>query len=154
MNNKKQPPKVFYKKFVLKYFSIFIGNHPCWIIFLIKLQAFRWLINLRTAASEKCQVKFFIGLFEDCKIGVLINVSRRSQENVCTRVLFLINRVANQQLKPVFIQKELPALLSYPKFLTTTFLILNKLWEKSIVIWNANETSIRILSDLAGFLER
>ena len=105
MNNKKQPPKVFYKKAVLKYFSIFTGNYLRWSIFLIKLQDFRGLLNLRTTASEKCRTKFFIGLFEDCKIGVLIDVSRHSQENASARVSFLINIAAGQQLKPIFIQK-------------------------------------------------
>ena len=28
-NNKKQPPDVFYKKAVLKYFSVFQGKHLC-----------------------------------------------------------------------------------------------------------------------------
>ena len=34
----KQPPKVFYKKAVLKNFAIFTGKHLCWSLFLINLQ--------------------------------------------------------------------------------------------------------------------
>ena len=41
MNNKKQPPEVFYKKSVLKNVLIFTGKHLCWSLFLIKLQALR-----------------------------------------------------------------------------------------------------------------
>ena len=33
-NIKKQPPKVLYKKAVLKNFKIFIGKHLCWSHFL------------------------------------------------------------------------------------------------------------------------
>ena len=41
MNNKKQPPEVFYKKAVPKNFSIFTGKYLCSSLFLIKLQVFR-----------------------------------------------------------------------------------------------------------------
>ena len=34
----KKPPKVFYKKAVLKNFAIFTGKRLCWSLFLIKLQ--------------------------------------------------------------------------------------------------------------------
>ena len=37
----KQPPEVFCKKAILKNFTIFTGKPLCWILFLIKLQAFR-----------------------------------------------------------------------------------------------------------------
>ena len=37
----KQPPKVFYKKAVLKNFAMFTGKHLCWTFFLVKLQTFR-----------------------------------------------------------------------------------------------------------------
>ena len=41
MNNKKQPPEVFYKKAVLKNFSILTGKYVCSSLFLIKLRPFR-----------------------------------------------------------------------------------------------------------------
>ena len=41
MNNKKQPPEVFYKKAVLKNFSMLTGKYMCSSLFLIKLQPFR-----------------------------------------------------------------------------------------------------------------
>ena len=41
MNNKKQLPEVFYKKAVLKIFSIFTGKYLCLSLFLVKLRAFR-----------------------------------------------------------------------------------------------------------------
>ena len=37
MNIQKQPPKVFYKRAVLKNLAIFTGKHLCWSLFLIKL---------------------------------------------------------------------------------------------------------------------
>ena len=36
----KQPAEVFYKKAAPKNFTIFTGNHLCWRLFLIKLQAY------------------------------------------------------------------------------------------------------------------
>ena len=39
--NEKQPLELFHKKVALKYFAIFTGKHPCWSLFLIKVQAFR-----------------------------------------------------------------------------------------------------------------
>ena len=50
-------------------------------------------------------------LFEDCKIGVLKNVSEHSQENTCVGGSFLINIVAGQELKLIVIQREAPALV-------------------------------------------
>ena len=42
MNNKKQPPEVFYKKAVLKNFSVFTEKYLSSSLFLIKLRAFRF----------------------------------------------------------------------------------------------------------------
>ena len=47
-------------------------------------------------------------LFEE---DVSINVSQHSQENTCARVSFLINIATGLQVKPIFIQKEVPALV-------------------------------------------
>ena len=44
---KNQAPEVFYKKAVLKNFSVFTGKHLCWSLFLIKLQAFRSATSLK-----------------------------------------------------------------------------------------------------------
>ena len=55
----KQPPKVFYKKCVLKNFAIFTGKHLCWTLFaglqvcsFIKKNSKKLHTNL-----NKCQVK-------------------------------------------------------------------------------------------------
>ena len=40
MNNKKQPPEMFYKKAVLKNFSILTGKYLCSSLFSIKLLPF------------------------------------------------------------------------------------------------------------------
>ena len=58
--------------------------------------------------ASECRASFFIRLFEE---GVLINVAQYSHENTCARVTFLINVIAGLQLKPIFIQKEFPALV-------------------------------------------
>ena len=44
---KKQPPEVFYKKTVLKSFTIFSGKQLCWSLFLIKLKVFRSATSLK-----------------------------------------------------------------------------------------------------------
>ena len=41
MNNKKQPSEVFYKKAVLKNFSVFTGKCLCLSLLLMKLWAYR-----------------------------------------------------------------------------------------------------------------
>ena len=38
---KRQPPKLFCKKGILKNFAVFTGKHLCWSLFLIKMQSFR-----------------------------------------------------------------------------------------------------------------
>ena len=52
----KAAPEVFKKEFFLKTFAIFTGKHPCWNLFLIKLQAFRPATLLKI----------------DCNIGVFL----------------------------------------------------------------------------------
>ena len=37
-NVQKQPPEVFYKKGILKYFTIFAEKHLCWNLLLTKLE--------------------------------------------------------------------------------------------------------------------
>ena len=61
------------------------------------------------------RTKFFIHLFQDCKIGVLINIFQRLQENTYATMPFLINIVADLQLKPIFIQKDVPSQVFYWK---------------------------------------
>ena len=39
----KQPPETFYKKEVLRDFPMFTGQHVCWSLFLIKLQAWNFI---------------------------------------------------------------------------------------------------------------
>ena len=55
------------------------------------------------------RTKFFIHLFQDWKIGVLINIFQHLQENTYARMPFLITIVAGLQLKPIIIQKEVPS---------------------------------------------
>ena len=59
MNNKKQPPKMFYKKAILKNFSIFTGKCLCSSPFLIDLRAFRSVkkeIPMQEFFWEYCEI--------------------------------------------------------------------------------------------------
>ena len=40
----KQSPEVFYKKALLKKFTIFTDEHPCWSLFWIKIGVFLWIL--------------------------------------------------------------------------------------------------------------
>ena len=53
---KKNVRKGFYKKIVLKHFTIFTGKRLCWSLFLMNFQSFGTYFeeHLRTAASETC----------------------------------------------------------------------------------------------------
>ena len=61
---KKQPPEVFYKKYVLKIFAVFTEKHLCWSLFLIKLQLFceRLLPKIRTLARNRLEGDFVTGV--------------------------------------------------------------------------------------------
>ena len=63
MNNKKQPPEVFYKKAVLKNVIIITGKHKCSSLFLIKLRPFRSATFFKRDSNE---IQVFSG--EYCKI--------------------------------------------------------------------------------------
>ena len=52
MNNKEQPPEVFYEKAVLKTFSILTGKYKCSSLFLIKLWPFRSVVA--TSCGPDC----------------------------------------------------------------------------------------------------
>ena len=64
----KQPPEVFYKKVVLRNFTIFTGKHKCGGFFLIKLQAFRSATFLKRDSntgvscgySKIFQIRYFV----------------------------------------------------------------------------------------------
>ena len=49
MNKKKQPPEMFYKKAVLKNFSMIAGKDLCWSLFLMKLVIF---VNVSKSLQE------------------------------------------------------------------------------------------------------
>ena len=143
MNNKKQPPEVFYNKAVLKNFSTLTGKYMRSSLFLIKLWHFR-------SATKRLQHRCFLVniakflkkliLKKICERLLLNNVKRNyspmkivkqvlyvfqiSQEHTFTGVSFLINIVVacNQSLslfKKRFQQWVFPG--SCLKFLTTTF---------------------------------
>ena len=115
MNNKKQPPEVFYKKAVLKNFSMLTGKYMCSSLFLIKLQPFRsatfskrdsnagvFLVNI-----AKFLIKLILKkicerlLLNDVKRNYLsmkivkqvLNVFQHLQENIFSGVSFLKNIV-------------------------------------------------------------
>ena len=49
----KQPPEVFYKKYVLKNFAIFTGKHLCWSLFLIQnIAKFLRAPNLKSICEQ------------------------------------------------------------------------------------------------------
>ena len=102
--------------------------------------------NLWTVASESCRAKFFIRLFEE---GVLINVSQHPQENTCARASFLINVVAGSQLKPIFIQKEIPVLVfswQLSESFNNNFFKKHCYKKKSIIKRNVDQISIANLT--------
>ena len=70
--------------------------------------------------------------------------SQHSQENICTRVTFLINIVAGLQFNPIFIRKEVPALvLSWQlcEMFNNSF-FKEHCYKKSIVTRNVDQISI------------
>ena len=98
--------------------------------------------NLWTAASETPPAKFFICLFEK---GILVNVSQHSEENNCARVSILINVVAGLQLKPIFIQKVVSALVfswQLSEIFNSNIFKEHCYKKKSIVITNVNQIYI------------
>ena len=166
MNNKKQPPEVFYKKAVLKNFSILTGKYLCSSLFLIKLRPFRSVTFLKRDFffCEYCQFlkKLIIKkiserlLLNNVKrnyssmkiLKQVLHVSQHSRENTFTRVSFLINIVVGCNVSLSLFKKRFRDWCfpdSYLKFLTTTFLKREKkhCYEKrSIVIRNVDQISI------------
>ena len=59
MNDKKQPPDLFYKEVVLKNFSIFTGKYLCSSLFFVKLQALRSATLLKRNSNAGVFLKFF-----------------------------------------------------------------------------------------------
>ena len=55
--SQKQPPEVFFKKSVLKNFSIFTGKHLCCSLFLIKMQA--WSRNFKEHLLSRASANGF-----------------------------------------------------------------------------------------------
>ena len=80
MKNKKQPAEVFYKKAVLKNFSVFTGKYLCLILFLIKFRVFRSATFLKKRFHPRCfslnVAKFFrkLCLKKICERLLLNNV--------------------------------------------------------------------------------
>ena len=54
----KQAPEVFYEKGVFKNFPNFTGKHPCWSLFLIKLQALDLQLYLKETPTKvfSCEI--------------------------------------------------------------------------------------------------
>ena len=73
-NNKKQPPDVFYKKAVLKYFSVFQGKHLCWSLFLIKLSACRSATLLKRNSNTS---GFLLNIAKCLKAHILRKICER-----------------------------------------------------------------------------
>ena len=126
MNNKKQPPEVFYKKSVLKNFSILTGKYLCSSVFLIKLWPFRSATFLKRDSKqvffgEYCEIfKKFIWKkicerlllnnvnqnYSSVKtVKQVLKVSQHSQENTFTGVSFLINIVVACYLTYLYLKR-------------------------------------------------
>ena len=67
MNIQKQPPKVFYKKAVLKNLEIFTGKHLCRSFFLIKL-LYQKKDPTQMFACEYCEI--FKNIYFEEHIGM------------------------------------------------------------------------------------
>ena len=129
MNNKKQPPEVFYKKAVLKNFSILTGKYLCSSLFLIKFAPLQISNFLKKRFQRRCFsvniAKFLKKLilkkicerlllnnvkrnYSSMKIvKQVLNVSQHSQENTFTGVSFLINIVVACNLSLSLFKKRL-----------------------------------------------
>ena len=73
----KHPLEEFYKKAVLKYFTIYTGKHLCWSLFSIKLQVFR----LSKLSPKKISLWNFFNIF-----------SKKNFSQVFSKKAFLIFR--------------------------------------------------------------
>ena len=131
MNNKKQPPEVFYKKASLKNFSIFTGKHLCLRFFLIKLQVFSsatllkrdfntvlflWILRnfwkrlFWRKSVNRCywimssQI-FYPFISNRCSYKCFLTLT---EKHLRRNVLF-----KKHSSRPIFIQKEAPALVFY-----------------------------------------
>ena len=134
MNNKKQPPEVFYKKAVLKNFSILTGNTCVRVsfgsscgpsdqirnFFKKRFQRRYFTVNIANFSKKLILKKIYEWLllnnvqrnYSSMKIvKQVLNVSQHLQESTFTGVSFLINISCRMKLKPIFIQKEVPALV-------------------------------------------
>ena len=147
MNNKKQPPEVFYKKAVLKNFSILTGKYLCSSLFLIKLRPFISVTFLKRDFNAGV-AKFLKTLILNkiCKQLLLNNVKRNySSMKILKQVLtfagkylyrsVLFNKYScRMQLRPIFIKKVVPKVVFswQSSEILTTFLKRKKalLWEK------------------------
>ena len=65
-----QPQEVFYKKAVLKHFTIFIGKHLCWSLFLLKLQVWKTAILLKRDSN----IGVFLWILQNFWIPILKNI--------------------------------------------------------------------------------
>ena len=70
----KEPPVMFYQKAVLQYFAIFTGNHLCWSIFLIKLQALNACYFIKKRLLHKC---FPVNTANFLKTSILKSICER-----------------------------------------------------------------------------
>ena len=110
MNNKKQPPEVFYNKAVLKNFSI-LTKIPVPESLPNQVAALQISNLFKKRFQRRCFLVNIAKLFihEDCKIGVKC-FSTLAEKHLYWSV-FLIKYSCWMQLKPIFIQKEVPALV-------------------------------------------
>ena len=71
----KQPPEVFSKKVVPQNFAVYTGKHPCWSLFLIKLQAI----------CERLLMVF--SLLFMCKINPFVHNDEKKKDQTCFKIL-------------------------------------------------------------------
>ena len=147
---------------------IFSGKHLCWSLFLIKL----WAVSSATLLKRHSNTGVLLWIlqhFENRKFWrksvkgcfwimsrqifnqfiwrrwPYINFSQHSEESTYTRVSFLVNVAAGLQLKPIFIQKQVPALVFFwqlSEFFNNNFFKKHCYKKESILIRKVDHLSI------------
>ena len=74
MNTKKEPPEVFYKKAVLKNFSILTGRHLCWSLFFNQFVVLQVCNFIKKRFQHRC---FSVNIAKFLKTHILKKICER-----------------------------------------------------------------------------
>ena len=74
MNTKKEPPEVFYKKAVLKNFSILTGKHLCWSLFFNQFVVLQVCNFIKKRFQHRC---FSVNIAKFLKTHILKKICER-----------------------------------------------------------------------------